>query len=339
MSETNRSDPAAEYQAARQAAITVDLSLRGRVRVDGRDRLDLLQRLTTSDMAGLSPGRGIQNLFLTSKGRIIEFFDLLAFEDHLELFLASTDAPAIVEWIGKYVFMEDVTPTDSTADTFGFEIYGPQAAATLAAAGAEVTGLSDRDHRAATVGGTGVVVGAAEPIAGAGYRLSGARADSAGVWQALLDAGTPLGLRAASAPTLEILRVEAGIPAAGHELSEQWNPLEAELGHAISVTKGCYTGQEVVARLANYKKVQRGLRGLRVLGQTIPPLGSQVVAGKERVGTVTSAVRSPALGSILALAYIDSEQCTPGTRLAVEIESRGEFMDAEVLESPFVATG
>lgn len=324
------------YDAARRAAIAVDLSARGRVRIGGRDRIDLMQRLSTNDLTGLGPGRGVQSLFLTSKGRIIELFDALAFEDHLELFLASSNAPALVEWIERYVFMEDVTAHDITPETSAFGLYGPRAAAALERAGAGVVGLVDRGYRPAVVGGAEVVVGAAEPIAGSGYRVAGHRADSSRVWQALADAGAPIGLRDAGATVLEILRVESGLPAAGHELGEEWNPLEAGLEHAISFTKGCYTGQEVVARLKTYKKVQRSLCGLRLAGECIPRPGSPVLAGGDPAGTVTSAVRSPALGTGLALAYVDSEHSAPGTPLTVGGERAGERVEAVVLEPPFV---
>jgi folate-binding protein YgfZ len=150
--------------------------------------------------------------------------------------------------------------------------------------------------------------------------------------------GDALGLRPAGAEVHEILRVEAGIPAPGHELDDGHNPLEAELRNAISFTKGCYTGQEVVARLNTYDKLQRALRGLRVYGEVVPEPGRRVLAGGNEAGKVTSAVRSPGLGDgILALAYLELEYGEPGTRLSIEIgDQEGAGIEAQVLAPPFV---
>jgi folate-binding protein YgfZ len=168
-----------------------------------------------------------------------------------------------------------------------------------------------------------------------------ARSDAAGVSLKIIAEGVHLGLRAAGAETEEILRIEAGLPASGHELSDRFNPLEAELRHAISFTKGCYTGQEVVARLNTYDKVQRALRGLALTGGLVPPPGSRVLDAGKEVGRVTSAVHSPARGAPLVLAYLEIEHGEPGTRLGIEVESQATATmveaEAEVLAPPFVS--
>ncbi len=329
--------PEEEYRAAREAAIIVDLDRRGRVRVSGRDRTDLIQRLSTNDMRDLVPGRGISNLFLTNKGRIFSFFDALAFPDHLLLFLPGGDAPAVAEWITRFVFVEDVVAEDVTASTFEFGLFGPQAAAALAAAGADVRGLGARDHRVAP-GLGGAMVGAAERLAGSGFRVCGERGHGERIWWQLIELGAASGLRAAGPETVETLRVEAGIPAPGAELSEQWNPLEAELRSVISFTKGCYTGQEVVARLNTYKKVQRALRCLRLSGDEVPARGGRILADGKEAGMVTSAAHSLALAAPIVLAYVDLAASPPGTELAVEIEPGGRTASAEIITPPLAAT-
>lgn len=330
-------DATAEYWAARRAAVLIDQSHRGRVRVAGRDRLDLIHRLSTNDMLALAPGRGVQNLFLSNKGRIVELFDALVFDDHLLLLLTSPNAQSVVQWIMQFVFMEDVAATDLSAETAELGIFGPAAAQVLAAAGAAVSGLEVRDHRPAQVGGAQALVGGAASLAGSGFRLISARDDGARVWEAMVQAGAPLGLRPAGAEAEEILRIEAGLPAPGHELGDRWNPLEAELRTAISFTKGCYTGQEVVARLNTYNKVQRLLRGLRVAGGTVPRVESRILAGGAEAGRVTSAARSPAFDGVLALAYLEREHSEPGTKLEIELDPGGTAVAADVLSPPFVA--
>ncbi len=322
-----------EYRAARTAAVLVDLGHRGRVRVNGRDRVDLIHRLSTNDMRGLAPGRGIENLFLTNKGRILSGFDALCCAEELLLFLPGPDAVPVAEWIMRFVFAEDVTAGDVTTEIFEYGMYGPAARAALAAAGADPGPLAARDHAPAPAL-EGVHVGAAEALAGGGYRIFGPRDAGERAWWQLLEQGASAGLRAAGPETAEVLRIEAGIPAPGHELTEQWNPLEAELRRAISFTKGCYTGQEVVARLNTYQKVQRTLRGLRLAGDEIPPLGSRLLAAGAEVGLVTSAAFSPALGAPIALAYVALEQSAPGTAVEVELEPGGRSAAATVLVPP-----
>ena len=322
-----------DYEAGRAHAIAVDLSRRGRVRVTGKDRVDLLQRLTTNDMKAIAPGQGVTNLFLTNKGRIIELCDILAFPEYLLVVLGSEEPARMVEWIERYVFMEDVVAADVTAEGCMFGVYGPKAAAVVEAA----TGTSPpagRDHLAAAIGGVEVVVGGAEPIAGAGFRVLGRRTDAATIEAALL--GT--GIRRADAAALDTLRIEAGWPAAGHELTEQWNPLDADLRWAVSYTKGCYTGQEVVARLTTYKKVQHSLRGLKVAGMAVPATGTKLTRGETEVGQVTSGAWSPGLQSVVALAFVDLAASSPGTNVDLEV-APGLRSSAEVTALPFPGSG
>ncbi len=331
-------DVLGEYWAARRQAVVIDRNHRGRLRLAGRDRLDLLHRLSTNDVHTLAAGRGVPDLFLTPKGRIIELFDLLVLEDHLLLALLSSNSAGVMGWITKFVFMEDVTATDVSSDTSELGVFGPAAAEVLAAAGVGADDLSGRDHRQGEITGRPVLAGGAEPLAGRGFRVICARSDAPEIWNALVRHGAALGLRPTGAEVEEILRVEAGLPAPGRELSERFNPLEAELRQAISFTKGCYTGQEVVARLNTYQKVQRGLRGLRVSGKVMPPPESRVLAADgAEVGRVTSAVSSPGLGGApLALAYVELEQGSPGAHLRVEIGQEKTEAEAEVLPPPFV---
>jgi len=335
-----RTSPATEnavldYEAGRTHAIVVDLSRRGRVRVTGKDRVDLLQRLTTNDMKAIAPGQGVTNLFLTNKGRIIELCDILAFPEHLLVVLGSEEPARLVEWIERYVFMEDVVAADVTAEACMFGVFGPQAGAVIEAVSG-VSAITGRDHRAATIGGADVVVGGAEPLAGAGFRVLGNAADAGAIESALLAGGD--GVRRADPAALEALRIEAGWPAAGHELTEHWNPLDADLRWAVSYTKGCYTGQEVVARLTTYKKVQHSLRGLKIAGQTVPAPGSKIRQGEAEVGQLSSAAWSPGLQSVIALAYLDLAANAAGTTLAVEM-APGRSVEAEVTALPFPGSG
>jgi folate-binding protein YgfZ len=169
-----------------------------------------------------------------------------------------------------------------------------------------------------------VVVGAAAPLGGPTLRLLTAAAGAPALWQELLARAAEL--RPAGATTEETLRVEAGLPAPGGEVDERFNPLELGLDESISFSKGCYTGQEVMARLRTYDKVQRRLRQIRLDGGALPAPGSAVRVGTQEIGIVTSAVHSPALGAPLALALIGKAHAAPGTQVIVA-STAGELIE------------
>jgi folate-binding protein YgfZ len=153
----------------------------------------------------------------------------------------------------------------------------------------------------------------------------------------LLEGGRGAGLRSVGHEAYEAARVEGGFPAWESELSEEVNPLEAGLNASIHWNKGCYIGQEVIARLDTYHKVQRHLVGLRLAGEAAPPLpGSTVLAGGQAAGLLTSVAWSPALGGIIALAYLRTAHAAPGTDVEVQPPAGGDSSPATVVSLPFV---
>lgn len=150
-----------------------------------------------------------------------------------------------------------------------------------------------------------------------GFQLFAPASAEASVHEALLRAGDPMGAVEGDAALLELLRVEAGTPWLGRELDETVLPAEARLERAVSTTKGCYTGQEVVARLRTRGRVNHLLVGLRPASGDAPAAGTELRADGRRVGEVTSAVRSPRFGPI-ALGFVRAECAEPGTGLAWE---------------------
>ncbi|MGH7168309.1 MAG: glycine cleavage T C-terminal barrel domain-containing protein, partial [Nitrospiraceae bacterium] len=153
-------------------------------------------------------------------------------------------------------------------------------------------------------------------------------------WDRLWSAGEPMGLKPFGTEAREALRLEAGLPRAGADLTEEIVPPEANLeGKAFSLSKGCYPGQEVVARLDTYGSVRRRLVGLVLQDQVLPPKGAKLFSGEREVGWITSAARSPALKRVIAFGFPLRDFSTPGTALTVEIEGRRS--DATVRPLPF----
>ncbi|MBI4482292.1 MAG: aminomethyl transferase family protein, partial [Acidobacteria bacterium] len=153
------------------------------------------------------------------------------------------------------------------------------------------------------------------------------------LWQELIAMGERFSLRPVGWEAYQVLRVEAGIPLFGTDMDESHMPLEAGLEHALSTTKGCYVGQEVMARILYRGHVNRKLTGLRLQGGKVPEKGSTIVAGDKEIGQVTSAVFSPALGQPIALGYVRREFLTPGSK--VEVKFNGDSASAEVVTLPF----
>ena len=173
---------------------------------------------------------------------------------------------------------------------------------------------------------------AASEVDGDGVLLCGAPDSAARLFDACVEAGArPLGMQA-----LDILRVEAGVPWPGVDMDESVLIMETGRQAAISFTKGCYLGQEVVERIAARGHVNRHLTGVRLDGDTPPPAGAKLLADGQEVGYVTSAVRSEGLGRVIALAMVHRKHATPGDRLTVDGDGGG--VAATVAALPFTAS-
>jgi aminomethyltransferase len=201
----------------------------------------------------------------------------------------------------QYIFFnDDVHIKDETEETGMISIYGATANQVIAhVTGEDLAALTLHHWRAAQIVGAEVMIARADPIAGGGFHLIFDRGAQAQVWQALLEAGVvPL-----SEETYQVLRVEAGLPEFGRELGDEYIPLEANLWNDVSFKKGCYTGQEIIARMESRQKLAKRLVGLRFDEQIALPASLWI--DDHEVGVVTSVVHSPALGWI-GLGYLRS---------------------------------
>lgn len=325
---------AAEYEALRARAVVIDHSHRGRMRISGQRATEMLNGLVTNDVGAIEPGQGCYAAALTPKGKIVA--DLRIFREAEGLLM---DAPsrAHAGWLAvvkKYVNPRLAPYRDETATTRAFGIYGPTAhhvAAAVTGASPTALGILPPYAHASVALGDGVAVVARVPDAGVeGFEVYLALDQFDAAWARALEAGAaPAGLAA-----WDVARVEAGYPEWGIDIDDTTIPQEANFDelHAISYTKGCYTGQEVVARVHFRGHVNRHLRGLRTDREDPPPAGAQLVdeAGKV-VGDVRSAVRSPRLGAI-ALGMVRRE-IAAGTTLTAR--SEGGDCPVAVLTLPF----
>jgi folate-binding protein YgfZ len=301
------SSAAAEYEALRRRAIVVNRSHRGRMRFTGEKAADVLTGLVTNDVGALGAGQGQYAAALTAKGRVVADMRLIRVDDG---FLTDVSARARDAWaalVRKYVNPRLAKYSDETTTLQVVGVYGTQAryvVEQMTGVGHTALALLGPYHHISVAGMQAMVLRSPD-LGIEGYDLFVPADRFQATWDAAVAArATPAGLTA-----WEIARVEAGRPEWGLDMDESTIAQEAnleELG-AISYTKGCYTGQEVVARVHFRGHVNRTLRGLRASGTTPPAYLAALFDGSGKaVGEVHSTASSPRLGGI-ALAMVRRE--------------------------------
>lgn len=337
------------YRAARRRAAFIDLSTRGRLVLHGADRASYLQGLLTNDVVALQPGEGCYSALLTPQGRMTADMTVVNLGDELLLDVDAGVTTRLLDRFREFVFTEDVTVEDRTAAWGEVGVHGPAAARLVAdlvrpvedGAPLGADALARRpEHRqwCGRFGDAPVAAVRSDEIGETGFVLYAA----AGAVRPLADALARAGAARLDAETFALLRLEAGRPAFPADLDESTIPLEAGIeSRAVSLSKGCYVGQEVIVRILHrgQGRVARRLVGL-VLDEDGPPpeAGAALFAADrpaaEPVGRVTTARRSPALERTIALGYVKRELAAPGTRLAA---ARGDRRAAAVVAArPFL---
>ncbi len=330
------SDINSEYDALHGSAVVVDRSHRGRLRFFGEKSGEALTGLVTNDVLALPVGHGQYGAALSAKGRILADLRIFAMPGS---FFVDTSARAWPGWfamVKKYVNPRVSGYRDESHAIRDIGIFGPASRriiATIAGISQDtLAGLAPFGHVASTIGEASVTVMRSPDIGVEGYELLVPFESFESVWsRAVAEGATPAGLAA-----WEIARVETGRPEWGVDIDENTIPQEANFDelNAISYTKGCYIGQEVVARVHFRGHVNRHLRGLRAAGSDAPPTGAQLIDDSgNHVGDVRSSVASPRLGG-LAIGMVRRE-ITPGMSLNAKWEGGERRVDVTPL--PFLA--
>ncbi|MBJ18828.1 MAG: hypothetical protein CL933_05315 [Deltaproteobacteria bacterium] len=321
--------------ATRAGSALFEMGSRGLIEVRGEDRVRWLDGMISGDVEALAagePGSGCYATLLTSRGAIVADVHVAQMG---KLFLLETlgkEIPNLLETLHRFIVADDVVLVDRSEERLVLGLEGPTSTAILAAAIDANTPVPTAENwREVTIADRDVCVGAFGFSGEAGYQLRLSHDDRADVEAALDGAAGARSIVRGDAEALETLRVEAGIPALGRELDREVLPQEARLEHAISTSKGCYVGQEIMARLRARGRVNHLLVGLKLETAEMPREGAELSAEGRRTGEITSLAESPTAGRI-ALAYVRREHAEPGN--AVEFEAgRGE-----IVELPFVSS-
>lgn len=315
-----------EHRALREGCGVADLSWRGLLEVTGRDRQRFLNAYITCDVKTIAPGQGAYGFFTNPQGRILSDLVLAALEDRFWLLVGPGQEEALASHLQKYI-LADRVEIHPLAGIVPLALIGPRAG--------EALGIAEPpapwSHVGAAVQGSEVTVQGSERFGRPAWIL----------WTPVAEAGALLerlagnGVRPVGFEALETLRVEAGIARFGRDFGPDNFPQETGAEEAaVSYTKGCYLGQEVVARIHYRGGVQKGLRGVVFDTEAAVAPGTELFHEGRPAGTVTTVVHSAALGRPAGLAILHKRAAEPGTRLQMDsIESVGTV---EVRELPLV---
>jgi folate-binding protein YgfZ len=306
-----------DYQAIRQKAAVGAVAARRAIGVGGKDRASYLHGLLTNDIQSLAPGTGCYAAWLTPQGRMLT--DLYVFEsgDMMLLDVPADLAEATLQRLDQFLFSEDVQLADLSATLRTVCVHGPEAASALGRVlddAADLDSWSEYQNRRAAFRGSPAVVLRVTQLGVPGFCVYIDPTGEEDLKRALVEAGA----REAAPGAIDVARIEAGYPVFGLDMTDDTIPLEAGIeDRAISFTKGCYVGQEVIIRVLHrgQGRVARKLVGLRVEGSLAR--GARIFSAERDIGTVTSAAQSPRLDWI-ALGYVQRDFVAPGTRVEVQ---------------------
>ena len=319
-----------DYQALREAAGIGAVAPRTAIGVSGRDRAAYLQGLLTNDIQALTQGTGCYAAWLTPQGRMLTDLHLFESGDMILLDVPTSELLATMQRLDQFLFSEDVQLADLSDALKAVWVHGPAAASVLeqvlagvseVEAQAEARGLHtwpEYHNARATFADAPVVVARVSQLGVPGFCVYIEPARAAELQRTLVAAGAV----EAGEDAIQAARIEAGYPLFGLDMTPDTIPLEAEIeDRAISLTKGCYVGQEVIIRVLHrgHGRVAKKLVALRIDGG-LPERGAKIFAGDKDAGAVTSAAHSPRFGSI-ALGYLHRDFVAPGTSVAVDTPS------------------
>jgi tRNA-modifying protein YgfZ len=331
-----------QYDALVSGAGLLDRRSRGRLQLTGADRRSYLQGLLTNEIAALSPGQGCYAALLTAQGRMLSDMRVSELGDRILIDLPAATAESVRQRLADFIFSEDVDVRDVGNELGQLGIYGPGTtpilASVLSPSSLERLEQMQIDaNQELRLGDTAVIVVRSDDYGAPGFEMFVSASEVA----RLSDAVRAAGARDVTAEAVEVTRVEAGRPEFGADMDEHTIPLEAGIeARAISYTKGCYVGQEVIIRVLHRGQGRVAKRLVGLLGTDADgPLvrGTRIEAENKPIGTITSAAHSPRLRRPIALGYVHRDSAEPGTVLQVTGAPGGSSpRNVTVVTTPFI---
>ena len=307
-----------EYQAFYQEIAAFDKSDLGRLLITGTEAPDLLERLTTNKIIGLPLNTGVQTVITTNKGRIIDLLYVYSTDTGLLVITSKNNQDTVASWIDYYTFGEDVAINDISASTAMIGIAGPKTFDFLKSFFSLDIFALDKNELTKTQFeniDVSIIRSDSHNVLGADIIVENENQNF--IWNKIMSSS--FDIKNPSDLTLNAVRINEGIPMLGHELTQEYNPLEAGLIKSINFQKGCYIGQEVIARLNTYDKVKRSLIKIK-WNSSIPPSNNVIVdESNKEVGKLTSMSALNSMGQCIGLGYLNKKALkTPSLFLAIQ---------------------
>lgn len=286
-------DLKAEYHAALDGTILLDRSHEARLQLTGQDRFELLNRMSTNQVIGLQHGRGAPTILTNANARILDRIEVFNMADDSLLVLGGPGrSDALVNYLQRNIFFNDrVALENRTTSTVCFALHGTSVDDVIHGLIPETRHLGIYSGIQAQVAGQDVVVACRKPFVGFHWLVVVSVEGAAIVWNALLDAGKGQGLLPSGGLVYNVLRIRAGVPGVGRELSDEFIPLELGLWDEVSFSKGCYTGQEIIARMESRNRLARTIVRLEL--DVFVDAPADLYSDGKRIGQITSSVISP----------------------------------------------
>jgi folate-binding protein YgfZ len=329
-------DPAGEYTAARSSAGLVDLSRRGLLQCTGPDRLSFLQGMLSNDLRALQPFSGQYATILTQQGKVVADARVLCAMNSFYLDFWENLKAKITDHLNRYLVADEVEIADRSAEYGFISVQGPRAESLLKTlADNAALPAQEKQHAMITIEGAAVCV-VRDNHGVAAFDLIVPVVSAVAIAKRLTKAGKQFSAAWVGEDAQNILRIEGGIPRYGVDFNEDNLLLEVGIDHAVSFTKGCYLGQEVVERIRSRGHVNKRLCGLLLDSAVAADAGDQLQADRKEIGKITSSVISPRLGRPIALGYVMKEHWEPGTELS--LRHSGANIRATVVKLPLPPT-
>lgn len=325
-----------EYDAIRGGVAVIDFSAAGKLQIGGKNSVQFLNGLISNDVKSLKPGEGVLAAFPTVQGKLLALARVYKLSEYLLLELDAINREKIFKNLSRFVPAGEFFVTDVSDEFALFSLQGPRALELVEA----LTGQPG-DEKQYKIGewriaGAQVFIASHNRCGETGFDVFVPAESSRKVHETILERGVIFGARQAGAGAFEIARIEAGVPREGVDAGEDYIILESELESAVSYTKGCYLGQEIIARIHWRGEPAKRLRGLLIDADQQPQPGAELFDDEsKKVGEITSATRSFALDRIIALGYVRRYHLTPGTEFALK-QGGVDSGRAELVELPFI---
>ena len=316
-----------ELYAAKNHVALLDRSYLGKIIAKGPDSLDLINRISTNDMNELILGTMCDTVFCTPKGRIVDYAKVLNYADDLLLISSYIDNQHLMEWINRFIILENVELKDGSKEFLWLTLIGPEARNFIhTLSGKEVVAQDEtiwierEGIKFPALLNLNFIVPA--------YNFCLPVAEGKEIFQWIASQLPQNNGRMTGDQAFQIMRIESGMPDWGSELTEEYNPHEARLIKAVSFTKGCYTGQEVIARLDTYDKVQKYLMIITLEEQIFAEPPFDIFYDNENIGTLTSYAYDPISKKSVGLGYIKKNLSVAEFKIKLDVVVNGKSIQA-----------